>query len=200
MRQWKTVEEVALELRMRRDQVVKLLRDGTLLGVKLSAKGARSSWRVYPPSQRFQQLQLEQEEHYLHVPLFTAQEVARVLKVKPASVRKLVQRGWLTPQPAARPKTAVLFAAAEVRRLLWRREKIHRRSRKTYSPWLAEFLKACLAKEAEPSVQQLEKLVAQLMAYLPDEDRLPLMAAFWQYLDGINEILRRLREQRALPR
>lgn len=195
MRQWQTVDEVALELRLRRDVVLRLLRQNILLGVRL-AQGKNVQWRVYPPSARMKQLLLEREEHYLHVPLFSTAEVARVLKVKACTIRKLVEIGKLRPTLAGKGKPS-FYAAAEVRRFLWQRERKHRRGKKFFSPWLVDFLRSALAEDEEPSVQQLERLVAHVMAYLPEEERLPLMATFWKHLGGINEILRRVRDARS---
>jgi len=198
MPQWLTIQEACLELRLGRITVLRMLREKTLLGVRVSTGNPKTTaqWRIFPPSEKMRRLILEREEHLLHVPLLSSHEVAAVLKVKPCTVRFYVKTGHLKPA-VSRPGQLSLFTAAEVRRFLWYRERYHRKGRKVYSAWLRDFLTAVLEKESAPSVQQLESLVAQVMSYLPREEREPLLPVFWKALEQINEVLRRVREARA---
>ena len=199
--QWLTISEACLELRLSRITVLRLLRQGVLLGVRTDSRNPKknSQWRIYPPSEKMKRILAEQDEHHLHVPLFTAQEVGKVLGIQACTVRKFVQLGRLH-QVSQGPGLPSLFTAAEVRRFIWYRERLHRQGRKIYSPWLVKFLTAVLQAETAPAVQQLEWLVAQVMTYLPGEEREALLPNFWKALEQINEVLRRVRERRSTIR
>ena len=120
--------ETELNLRLSWNEVVRLLKEGKLLGMKVGR--GRGRWRIADPGPKFAQMLKEREEHIVHVPLLTTAEAAEIIGITVGSLQMAVKERRLAPAESVNGKPK-MFTVAEVRRYLWKKEKRNRARRKT---------------------------------------------------------------------
>ena len=177
-----TMAELCIKLRISDDAARRMLKDGKLVGMKL----ATGEWRVVDPGPKFEAYLRGVEEHLLHVPLLTVDEVVAVTGYNYFHVHRLVGQGKLKPEGRTK-RTALLFTVAEVRRFLWEKKKLKRPQRYTVKleqvvRWAIQILAPYREATAAVVKDEMHETAVQILK-LPEPVRSQSLAELFQKLD-----------------
>jgi hypothetical protein len=192
LNRWRTLFEVCEELRLGPRPVRRLIRRGQLVGYRLPRSGRNQwgQWRILDPGAKFARYVDEVNRHVEHVPLLSGREVAEVLGVTPNAVRQLKRRRRLR---GTKVGMNTLYTAGEVRRFLFKRERISRQgARKVYSPILATWARGLVKQDEQVGVQVLDSLLRAAVP-IPEPARSQYIVEVWDHFDAINSLLRSAR-------
>jgi hypothetical protein len=192
MDQWLTLRETCNELRMGGRAVRSLIRRGQLVGFRLPKQGQNrfGAWRILYPGPRFARYLEECKRHVEHVPLLSGREVAELLAVTPGAIRQLKRRQQLR---GTRVGMTTFYTVAEVRRFLFKRERVSRQgARMAYSPILATWARGLAKQDEYVGVQVLDSLLREAVA-IPEPAKSRYIVEVWAHFDAINALLRSAR-------
>jgi hypothetical protein len=170
-----------------------MLKSGVLVGYRVPGWRKhrdrllpRGKWRILDPGHKFAQYLDESHRHIEHVPLLAGREVAEVVGVTPAAIRQLKKRKRLCGNIV---NHQTFYAAAEIRRLLLRREG---RGRQSYSPILVRWLRGLVAQDVHVTVQVLDEMLSQVVA-IPEPEKSRYLIELWWHFDMVNDLVRSAR-------
>lgn len=185
---WISLSEATTEFRMGPRAVLRLIKDRTLVAIRLRRRGKNplGQWRILYPGPVVGRFIAESKRHIEHVPLLSSHEVGEALGITPGAVRQLKKRGGLH---GSKVGNTTLYTAAEVRELLFRRERKKRTGRRMYSPILACWLRRLVDQHAEVDVQVLDTLLRESVG-LVEPMKSHFISEVWGHFDAINELMR----------
>lgn len=201
--QWLTMEEAQLKFKVGYSAIVSMIKSGTLQAMKVG-RHSGGNWRILDVTPEFFQRQQEAAEHVLHVPLLSTAEVAEVTGHTVLYVQQLVAQRRLKPvNPGKFSSFATgtkLFTVAEVRRFLFKKEKVKRAGRRVVKidrliTWAKVLLDQQRREAAEGLVvkDELFQLLQDIMS-LPAQERMASLRELWMKLDLV-EAMRLANEQ-----
>lgn len=200
MERWLSFGDVCLELGLGSRAVNTLLRSGALVGYRLPRQGKRGNksggqWRILDPGHKFAEYLQASKRHIEHIALVNGAEVGEVLGVTPAAIRQLRRRKKIRGQKVGK---AILYTAAEIRRVLLARERRSSRGKGIcYSPILLTWLKRIVSDDEWVGSEVLNRLLWQAVA-LPEPEKTAYIVRLWEHFDRINEILHKIKADQSL--
>lgn len=185
-----TLTELCFKLRISDDCARGLLAEKRLTGMRLR----NGEWRIVDPGQRFERYIQEMDEHLVHVPLLSSQEVATILGKHPVYVRALVKQKKLIPATQEGKRRLNRFTVAEVRRFLISRQKIKHHQGccvkiELLIQWAKQFLEQPNAESVPATVDEIDQMVTQILK-LREPDRSRSLQALFLKLDKTDQIVR----------
>ena len=176
-----------------------MLREGILVGYwvpKLGENGTcrKGAWRILDPGIKFTRYLEDSRRHIEHVPLLSGREVAQVLQVTSSAIRQLRRRKRIEGQKV---RKTVLYTAAEIRKVLFERERRSgRRKRTSYSPVLVRWLEQILGANQWAEAEALNQLLWQTVT-LPEPERCHYVVLLWEQFERLNEMIREIKSKGA---